>query len=254
MESWKRLGSKRIKQSDEPIFKWIFFLISYSLSLSLSFFLVFFSEFVRQINACRIIFRFGLITSLDVFSFFHSDMKVFTRSFLRSRRRNLVRNRENFYYSFLLSFWSSELEKKLGWASSNFTVVPVSLCSCLDWSCGVGNWIAITGKRWRIVFVKVLLPSNLFLFLSKWIDDLNDAPIKITVWKLFRSPFHLYLKHIYIYFFNFFFQYHRNFFSIVQEFPIHRYFFSYFFFVTWFAILSNSRVYKSRWINYIIYI
>lgn len=202
MERWKRLGSKRIKQSDEPIFKWIFFLISYSLSLSLSFFLVFFSEFVRQINACRIIFRFGLITSLDVFSFFHSDMKVFTRSFLRSRRRNLVRNRENFYYSFLLSFWSSELEKKLGWASSNFTVVPVSLCSCLDWSCGVGNWIAITGKRWRIVFVKVLLPSNLFLFLSKWIDDLNDAPIKITVWKLFRSLFHLYiLKHIYIYIF-----------------------------------------------------
>lgn len=39
-------------------------------------------------------------------------------------------------------------------------------------------------NQWRIVYVKILLLSNLFLFLSEWIffwiDDLNDAPIKIT--------------------------------------------------------------------------
>lgn len=132
-------------------------------------------------------------------------MEVFTRSFLRSRRWNLVRNRENFYYWFLLSFWSSELGNPKAWMRfikfyrrPCFFMLLFRLTLVWRQKLNCNHW-----KTLRIVYVKVLLPSNLFLFLSKWIlsiDDLNDAPIKITIWIFFRDPFHLYLKHIYSFF------------------------------------------------------
>lgn len=83
------------------------------------------------------------------------------------------RSRENFYYWFLLALRSRETQS----LDEVHQILPLScsLCSCLDWLCGVRNWIAITGKPAEdrlcqnlASLQSLFIPFRVDLLLGRW--------------------------------------------------------------------------------------
>lgn len=106
----------------------------------------------------------------------------------------------------------------------------------------------------RIVYVKILLLSNLFLFLSEWIffwiDDLDDAPIKII------ESGNSFLVARFIYTFETQFFFFQFFLSTSSEFFLDRSRVSYssllFFYLNYFTILAfQFKNFKLKRMNYI---